>query len=116
VTIATIAAIQDTQVSMDRFITGTIEEDGSIGQVSGVLSKAYAAGQAGSSRFIVPRGQEQFIYYDEVLQENRYRSMVFQDLAYVPRRISINNMTVTEFGMQTREARSIAGAVDLMLR
>lgn len=115
-TVATIAAIQEQDVPEDRVITGTIEEDSSIGQVGGVLSKAYAAGREGSSRFIVPQGQEQFIYYEEVLQENRYRGMVFEDISYVPRRVSINNLTTTEFSMQTREAATVEEAVELMLR
>lgn len=115
-TVATIAAIQGRTVPEDRVMTGTIEEDGTIGQVGGVLSKAYAAGEAGSNRFLVPEGQEQFIYYEEVVQENRYRGMVFQDIAYVPRRVSINNITTTRFGMQTWEVGTISEAVDLMLR
>ena len=38
-------------------MTGTIEPDGTIGKVGGIVEKAAAAAQAGAKLFIVPKGQ-----------------------------------------------------------
>ncbi len=56
-TIATIAALENKSVNKSVMITGTIEPDGSIGEVGGILEKASAAKQAGAQLFLVPKGQ-----------------------------------------------------------
>jgi len=38
-------------------MTGTIQADGSVGQVAGILEKATAAKELGANIFIVPEGQ-----------------------------------------------------------
>ncbi|MEM4245986.1 MAG: S16 family serine protease [Candidatus Bathyarchaeia archaeon] len=57
VTIAIIMAIQNRTVDPDIYITGTINPDGSIGKVGGVLEKALAASRNGARLFLVPQGQ-----------------------------------------------------------
>lgn len=54
---ATIAALENRTLAPDVMITGTIEPDGTIGEVGGILEKAAAAKQAGASLFLVPKGQ-----------------------------------------------------------
>jgi uncharacterized protein len=61
-TIATIAALENKTLKNDIIITGTIEPDGSIGQVGGVLEKAQAASDVGISVFLVPPGQGEQTY------------------------------------------------------
>lgn len=56
-TVATIAAIYNKTVNETIMITGTINFDGSIGEVGGVAEKAEAAKDIGASLFIVPKGQ-----------------------------------------------------------
>ena len=56
-TIATIAAIQNRSINPDVMITGTINEDGSIGQVGAILEKAAAAKDIGATLFLVPASQ-----------------------------------------------------------
>ena len=68
-TIALMAAIENKSVRTDAVITGTIKEDGSIGQVGGlyvvkdtegqihVLGKPAAAHEAGMSLLLVPKDQ-----------------------------------------------------------
>ncbi len=56
-TIATIAALENKSPSTTVMITGTINPDGTIGQVGGILEKAAAAKQAGAKLFLVPEGQ-----------------------------------------------------------
>ncbi|HJW96796.1 MAG TPA: S16 family serine protease [archaeon] len=65
-TIATIAAIENKSINPDVMITGTINEDGSIGQVGAVLEKAEAAKEIGATLFLVPARQSvQTVYSPE---------------------------------------------------
>ena len=56
-TIATIAVLKNETLRSDVVMTGTINEDGTIGQIGGVLEKAQAAKQVGAKLFLVPVGQ-----------------------------------------------------------
>jgi len=56
-TVATIAALKNERLRTDVMITGTINEDGTIGEVGGILEKAKAAKDVGAKLFLVPKGQ-----------------------------------------------------------
>ncbi|MFQ5758838.1 MAG: S16 family serine protease, partial [Candidatus Bathyarchaeia archaeon] len=58
-TIAMLAAVQNKEIDDTIFITGTVNRDGSIGRVGGVLAKAIATASSGASTFLVPAGQTQ---------------------------------------------------------
>ncbi|MBL7206556.1 MAG: hypothetical protein ISS36_03080 [Candidatus Aenigmarchaeota archaeon] len=62
-TIATIAALRNTTINPEIMITGTINPDGSIGPIGGVLEKAKAAKDVGAKIFLVPSGQAYEITY-----------------------------------------------------
>jgi uncharacterized protein len=57
ITIATIAALENKTIKPDVMITGTINEDETIGEVGAVLEKAEAAKQSGATLFLVPKGE-----------------------------------------------------------
>ena len=56
-TVATIAALLNQTVKEGVVMTGTINEDGTIGSVGGVLKKAKAAKEIGAIVVLVPKGQ-----------------------------------------------------------
>ncbi len=56
-TLATIAAIEGKDISRNFAMTGTIEEDGSIGEIGEVLAKAKVAADHGITVFLIPEGQ-----------------------------------------------------------
>ena len=56
-TVATIAALENKQIKSDVMMTGTINPDGTIGEVGGILEKAKAAKDVGAKLFLVPKGQ-----------------------------------------------------------
>ncbi|MFQ6021076.1 MAG: S16 family serine protease [Candidatus Aenigmatarchaeota archaeon] len=56
-TIATIAVLENKSLRKDVMITGTINEDGTIGEVGAILEKAKAAKEIGATLFLVPMGQ-----------------------------------------------------------
>jgi uncharacterized protein len=62
-TIATIAAIEKKELNSKVMITGTINSDGSIGKVGGIIQKAKAAKEMGVKTFLVPSGQGTQINY-----------------------------------------------------
>ncbi|MFH1445551.1 MAG: S16 family serine protease [Nanoarchaeota archaeon] len=64
-TIATIAVLQDKVVSDKVMITGTINPDGTIGPVGGIIEKAKAAKDIGADTFLVPLGQSSVVQYEE---------------------------------------------------
>jgi len=55
--VATIAALENRTIDREVLITGTVEPDGSIGKIGGVLPKVEAAKMAGAKVFLVPHGQ-----------------------------------------------------------
>jgi uncharacterized protein len=62
-TIATIAAIENKKLNPHVMITGTINPDGTIGAVGGIIPKAQAAKEVGATIFLVPLGQGTQINY-----------------------------------------------------
>lgn len=71
--IATIAALENKALNNSVMITGTINPDGTIGQVGGILEKAKAAKLLGAKLFLVPDGQgtETLLKPEEKCTENR---------------------------------------------
>ena len=63
ITIAIVAAVLNRTVKQDAYITGTINPDGSIGKVGGVLEKAVAVAQKGATLFVVPEGEATTVVY-----------------------------------------------------
>lgn len=57
ITIAIMAAALNRTIKQAAYITGTINPDGSIGKVGGVLEKAVATAEKGATLFIVPKGE-----------------------------------------------------------
>jgi uncharacterized protein len=62
-TIATIAVIEGKELTTKVMITGTINPDGSIGPVGGIIPKAQAAKEIGTTTFLVPEGQGTQVNY-----------------------------------------------------
>lgn len=56
-TIATIAALEGKEIDNSVIITGTINEDRTIGPVGGILEKAKAAEENGARLFLIPKGE-----------------------------------------------------------
>lgn len=57
ISIATIFAVENRELNDSIMITGTIEHDGRIGQVGGILAKANASREQGAQLLLVPLGQ-----------------------------------------------------------
>lgn len=88
-TVATIAALQNKQIRDDIVLTGTVNEDGSIGQVGGVMEKAKAAKDVGAKVLLVPSGQST----ETILRPNetctRRFSFIFCETTYKKETVNI---------------------------
>lgn len=114
-TTAVIAAVEGKSIREGVGITGTIEEDGTIGSVGGILEKAQASAENGIKLFLVPKGQGTLTYYEKKVEERRQSGFVFQRIRYVPVKVDLNNITMSEYGMQVREVSTIGEAVQLLV-
>lgn len=66
-TLLTISAIDNnTELNRSITLTGTIDDEGNIGQIGGVLEKAQAAKAGGKTLFLVPRENSQLVTYNYV--------------------------------------------------
>jgi len=63
ITVALIAAIRGDTLNKTVYMTGTINNDDSIGPVGGIAEKAIAAAANGSKIFLVPKGQSRILIY-----------------------------------------------------
>ena len=118
-TLAVIAAIENSSLRTDAVITGTIKEDGSIGQIGGlyvvkdkedklyVFGKPAAAYEAGMALFLVPKGQP--VEYYEPFGGQWWISSIES--------VSFLQQVVEQLGWQLEieEVATITEAADLML-
>jgi uncharacterized protein len=88
-------------------ITGTINPDGTIGQVAGILEKAKAAADAGYTLLLVPKGQSNFKYYEkQVNQQSIGFGMNVYNVQYVPKTIDITAQA-KQWGLDVKEVSTI---------
>lgn len=104
--IATIAALENKTANNSVMITGTINPDGTIGQVGGILEKAKAAKQAGAKLFLLPKGQG-----SETLLKPTETCAERDSLAYCTTRYKQVVSSVSEkAGINVKEVATIAEA------
>jgi len=63
--IATILELENKTYNEDVTITGTLNENGEIGKVSGIVAKAEATETAGMKLLVIPVGQKTYTVYSE---------------------------------------------------
>lgn len=116
-TVATIAAIEGKGVKSDVAITGTINADGSIGQIGGVIEKATAAAEKGLSLFVVPKGQKSFTYYEQQERRSQRGNITIIRTSYLPKIIDLQQYLADQnYSMRIAEVSKIGDAVSLLLQ
>lgn len=106
-TVLLISDISGKPINNKVLMTGTIESDGTIGQIGGVAEKADAAGKNGAKIFLVPPGQS--ITQIQSCDERKegiftYRSCTLQDK-------SLSDITEKEYNMKVIEIQNIMDAL-----
>ncbi|NHH98090.1 hypothetical protein DYY66_1526 [Candidatus Nitrosotalea sp. FS] len=106
-TVLLISDISGKPINNKVLMTGTIEDDGSIGKIGGVSEKADAAGKYGAKIFLVPSGQA--ITQVQSCDEKRAGSFVYRTCTSQDQPLS--DLTEKEFGMKVIEINSISDAL-----
>ncbi|PIO05824.1 hypothetical protein COT29_04060 [Candidatus Micrarchaeota archaeon CG08_land_8_20_14_0_20_59_11] len=115
-TVVLMSALSGNFVNRSVAMTGTIEPDGGIGFVGGVLEKAEAAAKDGVTLFLVPKGEEILTYYEQhVEQQEVAPGFYVQQVYYVPKQVDLDNYTKTNWNMTVRGVRNIEEAAAAML-
>jgi predicted S18 family serine protease len=110
-TIALLSVLENRKIKEGYVITGSVQEDGSIGPVGGVFYKAKAAAENGTRYFLVPNGQSEVTVYERVVQQ------IFPGFSYIsyrPRVVNLNEY-FSSYGLTVIEVSTIEEAASLML-
>jgi len=105
-TIATIAALRNEKIRDDVVITGTINGDGTIGEIGGVLEKAKAAKDVGAELLLVPLGQGEQTFLKPKESCTRRGSIIFCRTTYEAVTVNIGQ----EAGISVLEVENIGDA------
>jgi len=111
ITIATIAALENKSLNRSVMITGTINPDGRIGPVGGILAKAQAAKSVNATVFLVPKGQGTQVTYIPIKKCRNFGYMTFCEINYEMKEVSITK----EVGIEVKEVSSIEDALNYFL-
>jgi len=76
--IATIAELENKTIDEKVTITGTLDKNGIVGQVSGITEKAQASQNNGMSLILVPKGQKVYTSYT---QEKKCEQYIFTTIS-----------------------------------
>jgi hypothetical protein len=102
-TLLTIAALQGWQPRSDMTLTGTIDQDGNVGAIGGVVEKATAAKEEGKTLFLLPRENSQLVRYTERTIDYYGYSVVRQ----VPERVDAKQYLESELGIRVEYVDTI---------
>jgi uncharacterized protein len=115
--IATIAAIEGKDINKSVEMTGTINPDGTIGQIGGVLEKAAACEQDGKQLFLVPKGQSTLQYYEPQTTRQQRGNFVIERTTYVVKTLNLNDYAKQQgWNLQIKEVTNIQEAMQYLLK
>jgi uncharacterized protein len=106
-TVATIAALENKKLKSDIMMTGTINSDGTIGEVGGILEKAKAAKELGAKVFLVPKGQGTQTYLQPEENCTKRGSFIFCTTKYKEITVNIGE----DAGISVIEVEDISDAL-----
>ncbi|MBI2148638.1 hypothetical protein HYU23_03080 [Candidatus Woesearchaeota archaeon] len=109
-TLATIAALQNRTINNSIFITGTIEENGTIGLVSGIGEKAKAAKENNATLFLIPEARY-LVGYDKVKKCNDLNGINYCQINYLPKKFELSELLKLEI----KQVRTIKEAADYII-
>ena len=110
-TLATIAVLENRIVNSSVSITGTINPDGTIGPVGGILAKALASKDVGTELFLVPKGQGLQTGYKPLKQCQKIGLINYCTIEYEKESIDITGQS----GVEVREVSTVQEALKYFL-
>lgn len=109
-TVATISAIENKPIKSGVVITGTIEQDGTIGKVGGIVEKGDAAVENNYKTLLIPQGQNIFTYYDRQTTQRQVGGFVFYNTKLVPKTVNLQEY-FKDKGLNVIEVSNIQDAM-----
>ncbi|MBI4010147.1 MAG: hypothetical protein HY361_03070 [Candidatus Aenigmarchaeota archaeon] len=106
-TLATIAILENRSVNPNVSITGTINPDGSIGAVGGILAKSKASKDVGIKLFLVPKGQGLQTVYKPVKQCEKIGVVTYCTIEYEKESVDITEQS----GVEVKEVANVEEAL-----
>ncbi|NWG09740.1 MAG: hypothetical protein HXX80_05490 [Nitrososphaerales archaeon] len=109
------SAITSRAINQSVMMTGTIERDGSIGEVGSIMEKVEAASEVGIKTFLIPQGQS--IQTTWVRKEKILSFWVFNIVwvFYEPETIDLADYAIENFGVELVEVQDIGEVLSLAL-
>ena len=95
-TLVVIAALENRPVDPSITLTGTIDKEGHVGAIGGVIEKATAAKESGKTTFLLPRENSEFVQYTR--KTTSYGGFVLVER--VPERISSQDYIEKNIGIR----------------
>ena len=111
-TLATISAIEKRPINQNITLTGTIDNDGHVGAIGGVIEKANAAKGSGKTLFIIPKENEVLIKYNEKVTSYGGFELVEQ----VPEKISAKDYIEKNIGINVTSVDNIDDILSIGLK
>lgn len=106
-TVLLISDISGKPINSKVLMTGTIQDDGSIGEIGGVSEKADAAGKYGAKIFLVPAGQA----VTQVQSCSERTEGAFTYRSCTSQEVSLSELTEKQYGMKVIEINNIKDAL-----
>lgn len=111
-TVATVAAAQNKEIRGDASITGSINSDGTITAVGGVLEKAHAAAIVNNTYFLIPMDNEIHSYYVETLEQP---APGWQISRLNVEKTNVTQHAADEWNLTVLQVRDIYGALEILV-
>lgn len=105
-TVATLALLTNKSLNQSVMITGTINPDGSIGPVGGLMEKARAAYNGGGRFLLIPDGQK--IIQTTKTERERTGPIITEEIQ--TEEINLQEYALKNWGMNVKEISDIKGA------
>jgi uncharacterized protein len=115
ITAATIAAIEGKTIKSNVEITGTINTDGSIGQIGGIIEKLGACAENGKTLFLVPKGQSTISYYEPKITRQERGNFIIERTTYVTKTLNLNDYAKQQgWNIEIKEVANIEEAMQYL--
>lgn len=112
-TIAMISAMENKPIKSGIAVTGTIEPDGTIGMVGGLVEKGDIAADNNYKLFLVPKGGSTYTYYKRELTKRDVGGFVFYRTKVTPKTVDLKEYFEGR-GMDVIEVNNIEELKDYM--
>ena len=115
IALATYALITNKEIKEHVAATGTIDEEGVIGKIGGVLPKAEAASKKGATLFLIPRGEGEIMAYTPHYFINPITKEVVAKGEPILRKINVIKEARSRWGLEIQQVSTLPEAIKYAL-